>query len=198
MYPSAINCSATAPDRRLRAIVGDFRDAYVTNAESGEVLVTLSGHIDHGFACAWSSNGIHVATGAQDGKTLVWDARNWTEPLQTLHSVMSCPRSLHFTDEGALVVAESDDVVSIYDPLTFDRRQDLRFFGSVAGVGLLDGGKEVVVANTDKSVGGLLSFERLPGPTYSRTPGTKVPRTNGTRRDKSMYGRSNIVSEVTV
>ncbi|KAK3675779.1 hypothetical protein LTR78_004420 [Recurvomyces mirabilis] len=155
VYPSAINCSATAPDKRLRAIVGDCRDAYITNAERGEVLVTLSGHTDHGFACAWSSNGVHVASGAQDGKTLVWDARNWSQPLQKL------------PNDGALVVAENDDIISIYDPQTFNKRQDLRFVGSVAGVALLDGGEEIAVANTDKSVGGLLTFERLPGPVYS-------------------------------
>ncbi|KAK4565406.1 hypothetical protein LTR86_004023 [Recurvomyces mirabilis] len=198
VYPSAINCSATAPDKRLRASVGDCRDAYITNAERGEVLVTLSGHIDHGFACAWSSNGVHVATGAQDGKTLVWDARNWSQPLQKLPSMMSCPRSLHFTDDGALVVAESDDIISIYDPQTFNKRQDLRFFGSVAGIALLDGGEEIAVANTDKSVGGLLTFERLPGPVYLRTPTTRVPRTNVVQRGTPASRRSHTVSELIV
>ncbi|KAK0260077.1 hypothetical protein LTS09_005412 [Friedmanniomyces endolithicus] len=160
IYPHAINCSTTSPDGRLRVLVGDSRDAHITNAERGETLVKLRGHLDHGFACTWSSSGIHVATGAQDGHTLIWDARNWAQPLHSLSSIMSCPRSLQFTDDGALVVAESDDVVSIYDAGTFRKRQDIRLFGSIVGVALLDGGAELAVANADETVGGLLTFQR--------------------------------------
>ncbi|KAK3618510.1 hypothetical protein LTR56_024596 [Elasticomyces elasticus] len=145
---------------RLRALAGDSRDVYITDAERGDTLMKLRGHLDHGFACAWSPNGNHVATGAQDGLTMIWDARNWSEPLGSLTSIMSCPRSLHFADDGALVVAESDDVVSVYDGGIFAKRQDIRFFGSVVGVSILDGGAELAVANADKTVGGLLTFQR--------------------------------------
>ncbi|KAI7119347.1 hypothetical protein KC352_g33345 [Hortaea werneckii] len=124
------------------------------------MIATLHGHTDHGFACSWAQNGLHLATGAQDGKTLVWDARNWSRPLYTLPSTMSCPRSMHFMDNDGLIVAEDEDVVSVYDPSTFAKRQDIRFFGSIAGVALLDGGDELALANSDKTVGGLMSFQR--------------------------------------
>lgn len=159
-YAHAVNCSATSPDARLRVLVSDCHHASITDAEKGSILVTLPGHSDHGFACAWAPNAIHVATGSEDGRTLVWDARNWSRLLRSLPSTMSCPRSLHFTDDGALVVAEDDDVVSIYDPDTFTKQQDIRFFGSIAGVALLGGGEEMVVANADRTIGGLLAFER--------------------------------------
>ncbi len=58
------------------------------------------------------------------------------------------------------MVAEDDDVVTIYHTRRKEVRQDIRFFGSVAGVALLDGGDEMVIANADKTVGGLLSFQR--------------------------------------
>jgi hypothetical protein len=161
-HAHSINCAATAPDGRLRVIVGDCHDAHITDAEKGETLVTLPGHTDHGFACAWADDGIHVATGAQDRNTMVWDARNWSKPLQSLPSIRSCPRSLHFTDNGALLVAESDDIVSIYDAATFNKLQDICFFGAVAGLALLDGGTEMVIANADKTIGGLMSFKRTP------------------------------------
>ncbi|KAI6856424.1 WD40 repeat-like protein [Hortaea werneckii] len=159
-YSHPVNCSATAPDGRLRVLVGDSNDAHITDAEKGNVIATLHGHTDHGFACSWAQNGLHLATGAQDGKTLVWDARNWSRPLHTLPSTMSCPRSLHFTDNDGLTVAEDEDVVSVYDPSTFAKRQDIHFFGSIAGVALLDGGDELALANSDKTVGGLMSFQR--------------------------------------
>ncbi|KAI6888400.1 hypothetical protein KC363_g928 [Hortaea werneckii] len=160
VYPHPVNCSAMAPDGRLRVLVGDSNDAHVTDAEKGTMIATLHGHTDHGFACSWAQNGLNLATGAQDGKTLVWDARNWSRPLHTLPSTMSCPRSLHFTDNDGLIVAEDEDIVSVYDSSTFAKRQDIRFFGSIAGVALLDGGAELALANSDKTVGGLMSFQR--------------------------------------
>ncbi|KAK0847272.1 hypothetical protein LTR87_006777 [Friedmanniomyces endolithicus] len=181
-YPHAINCSTTSPDGRLRVLVGDSRDAYITDAERGDNLVKLRGHLDHGFACAWSTSGVHVATGAQDGHSLIWDARNWSQPLHSLSSIMSCPRSLHFTDAGALVVAESDDVVSVYDAGTFHKRQDIRFFGSIVGVALLDGGAELAVANTDETVGGLLTFQRTAQGLNGGTFGARMPGREGAGR----------------
>ena len=41
-----------------------------------------------------------------------------------------------------------------------DEYEEIRFFGSIAGVALLDGGSELAIANADKTVGGLLTFER--------------------------------------
>lgn len=160
-YESAINCAAISPDRRLRALVHDGPDSWITNAETGEILFKLDAHTDFAFACDWSSCGRYIATGAEDQQVVVWDARNWSRPLHKLDCVMSCARSLHFTDDGSLVIAESEDVVSIVDTKTFSLRQDIRFFGSIPGVSLMDGGAELVVANADTTVGGLMSFTRV-------------------------------------
>lgn len=177
-YEHAINCAATSPDRRLRVLVGDSQETLITDAERGTTLVTLKEHTDHAFACDWSPCGRYVATGAQDGTVLVWDARNWAKPLNNLPSAMTCARSLTFTDDGALIAAENDDVVRIYDKSgggsgSYNAWQEIRFFGSVAGVAVLEGGEEVVVSNADRTAGGLLTFERTPkgrgeGGTYGR------------------------------
>lgn len=173
-FDYAVNCSATAPDGRLRLVVGDGCDALVTDAERGGTLIKLGGHTDHGFACAWAGNGIHAATGAQDGRTLVWDARNWSQPLKDLPSIMSCPRSVHFADNDDLIVAESDDVVSVYGAGNYLKRQDVRFFGSIAGLALVNGGSELVIANTDRTLGGLLSLERTPSGFNRGTDGERL------------------------
>ena len=159
-YVNAINCSATSPDGRLKVLVGDSHETLIIDAERGNILVTLPGHKDHGFSCAWSEDGRYVATGAQDGLVLLWDARNWSTPILKMSCVMSTARSLHFTSDGALVVGEDDDVVTIHDPKRPEMRQDIRFFGCIAGVTLLDGGDELVIANADRTVGGLMSFQR--------------------------------------
>lgn len=159
-YEHAINCSTTSPDGRLRVLAGDSSEVLITDTDRGQPLVTLNDLFDNCFACDWSHDGRYVVAAAEDGNTAVWDARNWSRPLRKLSSAMSCARSVNFTDNGALVVAENDDVVRVYDGGSFDRWQEIRFFGSIAGVALLDGGSEIVVANADKTVGGLLSFER--------------------------------------
>lgn len=159
-YEHAINCASTSPDGRLRVLVGDSQHTLITNAETGQTLVTLREHGDHGFACDWSQNGVHIATASQDGGVLIWDARNWSKPCRSSGSSTSCARSVQWTDDGALVVAENDDIVRVHDGAKSQQYQEINFFGSIAGVTLVDGGEEMIVANADKTVGGLLAFER--------------------------------------
>jgi WD40 repeat protein len=188
-YQTAINCAAMSPDGRLRALVGDSTEVLITDAERGGSLVTLQEHTDHIFACSWSLDGRHVATGGQDGRTVIWDPRNWSQPLRKLQSSMSCARSLHFTDAGCLVVAENEDVVKIYDARDFHSSQEMRFFGSIAGVALIDGGEEIAVANADKTVGGLLTFSRTSGGSrqpFYRTQARALMRPGGRWR----YGKT--------
>jgi WD40 repeat protein len=161
-YPDALNCSATSPDGRLRALVGDTPDALISAAESGEVIVSLAQHADFGFACAWNPEGRYLATASQDCTVAVWDARNWSRPVRVMEDVVACARSLHYTNTGALVVVEDDDLVSIYhDPATSSSRQDINLFGAIAGVAVLDGGNEIVIANADGTVGGLMAYQQI-------------------------------------
>jgi hypothetical protein len=162
-YDYSLNSAITSSNGRLRALVGDSPDALLTDAESGETLATLQNHNAHIFSCAWSPDDRFLATGAQDGKIALWDSRNWSQPLAELPNALSCSRSLHFTsDSSKLISAENEDVVSIFDTRGLaETRQDIRFFGTICGVALVDGGDEIVVANGDRSVGGLMSFRRM-------------------------------------
>lgn len=161
-FDYSLNCAVSSSDGRLRALVGDSPDALITDAESGETLVTLQSHNAHIFSCAWSPDDRFLATGAQDGKIALWDSRNWSQPLAELPNALSCSRSLHFTsDSSRLISAENEDVVSIFDTRGLaETRQDIRFFGTICGVTLVEGCDEIVVANGDRSVGGLMSFRR--------------------------------------
>jgi hypothetical protein len=163
-YEHQINCAATSPDGRLRMIVGDSCESLITDAERGNVLFRMQQHTGYGFACAWAADGWHVATGSEDGKVVVYDARRWDMPLASLTCEMSCARSLHFTTSNrggaSLVVAESDDIVSVYDAMSWHEKQTIDFFGSVVGAVSVDDGQELIVANGDEMVGGLMVFER--------------------------------------
>lgn len=190
-FDYSLNSAITSSDGRLRALVGDSPDALITDAESGETLVTLQSHNAHIFSCGWSPDDRFLATGAQDGKIALWDSRNWTQPLAELPNALSCSRSLHFTsDSSKLVSAENEDIVSIFDTRGLaETRQDIRFFGTICGVTLVDGGDEIVIASGDRSVGGLMSFRRTQygGRAYSEAEGGSMDtvercRTRAARR----------------
>lgn len=169
-YNFPINCSALSPDRRLRVMVGDNRNAVVVNAETGAVERELSGHRDFGFACDWADDGWTVATGSQDMTVRVWDARRWCDsdgvgtPVATLRSEMAGVRSLRFSPAGSgkrvLVAAEEADFVNVFDAKDLQRKQTLDMFGEIGGVDFCDGGRELQVLCCDWARGGLARFER--------------------------------------
>lgn len=164
-YDDIINCAATAPNGRLRVLVGDFGGAIIVDADSGRSLRQLEGHNAHGFAAAWADDDIHVATAAQDCHVLVWDARNWSQPLADIACEGTYATSLQFSPLGGgkrvLLAAEAADVVNIIDADTYDRKQVVNFFGDVAGITMSSDGSEFLVANSDRHLGGLMSFQRM-------------------------------------
>ena len=169
-YDYPVNCSAISPDHRLRVIVGDNQSVMICNAEKGEVLQELAGHIDYGFACAWADNGWHVATGNQDMLIKIWDARMWTDqngigkPLQTIAATMAGARSLKFSPLGSgkrvLVAAEAADMISIINAETYTSKQTLDVFGEIAGVDFTPDGQNLFVGVHDSARGGIMEFER--------------------------------------
>lgn len=170
LYHFALNCSAVSPDRRLRVLVGDIKDVTITNAETGETEVELTGHRDYGFACDWSEDGRTVATGFQDKSIKIWDARKWTDtrgrgtPIASIWCDLASARSLKFSPLGngppVLVAAEEADYVNIIDARTFQKKQTIDLFGEIGGVAFTDEGRELNVLVSDIHRGGLLQFDR--------------------------------------
>jgi len=169
-YKQAINCTAQSPDRRLRVLVGDTCDVMIANAETGEVLQGLSGHLDYGFACAWADNGWHVASGNQDRLVKIWDARMWTtsdgtgKPLATISSTMAGVRSLKYSPLGSgkrvLLAAEPADIISVIDAETYKSKQTLDLFGEIAGTDFSPDGQDIFVGVHDNLRGGIMEFQK--------------------------------------
>ncbi|KAF4619019.1 hypothetical protein G7Y89_g14828 [Cudoniella acicularis] len=166
----AINCSAVSPDQRLRVLVGDTYDVMICNSETGEILQTLDGHRDFGFACDWADDGWTVATGNQDMQVKIWDARKWTSssgvanPVTTIAAEMAGVRKLKFSPLGSgkrvLVAAEPADFINVIDAQTFNSKQTLSFFGEIGGVDFTNDGQDLIVANCDNMRGGIIQYER--------------------------------------
>ncbi|KAI1263033.1 quinon protein alcohol dehydrogenase-like superfamily [Xylariaceae sp. FL1019] len=163
IYPWALNCSSLSPDKRLRVMVGDTQDVIISDAENGQILQSLDGHRDFGFACDWSPDGWHVATGNQDRTIRIWDARKWSEPVAVLRTEMTGVRSLRFSPLGSgkrlLAAAEEADFINIIDAETFDSKQTIGIFGELAGISFASDGEELIGLSSDPDRGGILSLE---------------------------------------
>jgi len=178
--PGAANCSAGSPDGRLRAVVGDFSHTLILDLAShtpGRVLERLGGHTTPIiFAGAWSDDGIHIATGGEDGTVLVYDSRRWPQPLVSLTCEANVPRSLRFSPLGSggsssssngfgrtLAIAESEDIVSIVDAVSWSSKQTIDVFGSIAGIAYSESHGELFIANGDRTFGGMMRLEAWNG-----------------------------------
>ncbi|OAX80839.1 hypothetical protein ACJ72_04821 [Emergomyces africanus] len=159
----AINCTDTSLDGRLRVIVGDAKDAWIVDSETGKPVQPLAGHQDFGFACAWSPDMLHIATSNQDGTVNIWDARMW-RILQFIESDVAGYRSLRYSPVGGgprtLLMCEPADRISIVNAQTYQTRQVHDFFGEIGGADYTPDGGRIWVANMDHTFGGLMEFDR--------------------------------------
>ncbi|PYH41236.1 WD40 repeat domain-containing protein [Aspergillus saccharolyticus JOP 1030-1] len=159
----AVNCTATAPDGRLRVVIGDSPDAWVVEADSGRPVHPLRGHRDFGFACAWSPDMRHIATSNQDKTAIIWDVRMW-RMLQKIESDVAGYRSVRFSPVGGgsrtLLLCEPADRVTIVNAQTYQGRQVHDFFGEIGGADYSPDGSTIWVANTDEHFGGFMEYER--------------------------------------
>jgi len=61
-----INATATSPDGRIRAAVGDAKEVVLMDAQRGDIIKELHGHNHWSFAVDWKNDGYTFVTGNQD------------------------------------------------------------------------------------------------------------------------------------
>jgi WD40 repeat protein len=61
-----INATATSPDGRIRAAVGDSKEVVLMDAVRGDIIKELWGHNHWSFAVDWRNDGHTFVTGNQD------------------------------------------------------------------------------------------------------------------------------------
>jgi DNA-binding beta-propeller fold protein YncE len=63
--------------------------------------------------------------------------------------------------QRVLIAAEPADRLTIIDAQTYSSRQVCDFFGEIGGIDFTPDGSNIVVANMDAKVGGLMWYERV-------------------------------------
>lgn len=123
----------------------------------------MKGHRDYSFASAWHPDGRIFATGNQDKTCRVWDVRNLSNPVSVLKGNMGGVRSVRFSSDGqVLVVAEDADFVHVYNTnLNYETRQEIDFFGEIAGVSVSPDDESLYVGVWDRTYGSLLQFNKV-------------------------------------
>ncbi|XP_076917945.1 putative WD repeat-containing protein C2A9.03 [Bidens hawaiensis] len=127
-----------------------------------QTVGTVKGHLDYSFASAWHPDGRIFATGNQDKTCRVWDVRNLANPVSVLKGNMAAARSVRFSSDGQfLVVAEATDFVHVYNTkLNYEKRQEIDFFGEIAGVSLSPDDESLFIGVFSEDCGSLLQFNK--------------------------------------
>lgn len=107
-----------------RVVTSSGAQVFIWNAETGEKLFTLNGHVSTVHVAAFSPDGAMLATGSYDRKVIVWDA-NTGEALFTLSGHTGSVFSLAFSADGKQLISSSDDgTLRIWD-VTLERGEAL-------------------------------------------------------------------------
>ncbi|KAI9141929.1 hypothetical protein BKA69DRAFT_1070515 [Paraphysoderma sedebokerense] len=161
----AVNCTTQSPDRRLLCVVGDDTNSLIVDADRGEVITKLTGHIDYSFACAWSPTSHLLATGNQDNTARLYDTRFLSKTLKVYRSSLGSVRSLRFHPTSTapfLFMAESADFVHIIN-INEGTKQTIDFFGEIGGITVAQDGEKFWVANSDDVYGSVVEYESVGG-----------------------------------
>ncbi|XP_037484089.1 uncharacterized WD repeat-containing protein C2A9.03-like isoform X3 [Triticum dicoccoides] len=161
-YPWSVNNTSVSPDGKLLAILGDSSDCVIADAQSGEEIATLKGHLDYSFSSAWHPGGHVLATGNQDKTCRLWDTRNLSASFAVLGGRIGAVRGLRFSSEGRfLAAAEAADFVHVYDAQAgYGAAQEIGLFGEIAGVAFSPDADALFVVVADRAYGSLLEFSR--------------------------------------
>jgi len=174
-----VNYAVASPDGRLILMVGDSdipehqylppsplshrpSVAWLLDAQSGEVVTELKGHMDSCFSASWHPYLPQFVTASQDCTSRVWDARQPSASLHLLAGRIAPIRSVSYSSDGRfLCMAEAADYVHIYDVLAdYKAGQTIDFFGEIVGAAFTPDNEGIFTGISDGRYGCIMEHER--------------------------------------
>lgn len=126
-FEASVNCVVFSPDgKHIVSGSGEtiFKDGKMEDgggtlqmwdAQTGDELFALNGHIGRILSVAYSSDGTRIVSGSADGTLKIWESTTGLE-LLTLTGHASSVNSVAFDDDGLrLVSGSSDKTIRIWD-----------------------------------------------------------------------------------
>lgn len=125
-FESSLNHCKMSPDFKTVITVGDCSDIYIVHPQqpfkSAEKLKTNS---DSGFSTAFLKGGVQFATCFQSGEAYIYDIRNLSKPLHTVHTTRKLTqgsfRNVRVADplEDMIFISEHEGRIHIIDTRDF-------------------------------------------------------------------------------
>src|SRR5438309_5115615 len=84
----------------------------VWDAESGDLVEILKGHMDTVLSVTWSADAETLASGSRDGSIRIWDVKSWT--LLETHEGHGGWAPVAWSSEGLLASGAKDSAVRVW------------------------------------------------------------------------------------
>jgi WD40 repeat protein/basic membrane lipoprotein Med (substrate-binding protein (PBP1-ABC) superfamily)/DNA-binding SARP family transcriptional activator len=150
-----------SPDGRFLVAAGYSKGAQVWEADSGNGIMTLSGHAAETFSASFHPAGNQILTGSQDGTARIWDFSSDREVAfipspQGKQAPKSTRRAEYSPDGHWLAAGEGDDgAIGLWDAVSGERIRIVRSqeaTAAVSSVAFHPGGKTLVSAHIDGKI----------------------------------------------
>ncbi|HBE67002.1 MAG TPA: hypothetical protein DDW52_02530 [Planctomycetaceae bacterium] len=131
-----VRCADFHPDGKEFASAGlrsgNLSTAKIWDAETGELIRELVGHVGAVASIEYSRDGERIVTGGEDGTIRIWDANSGQE-LKTLAGHDASVQSASMSPDGRQVASGGDDgTIRIWDVQTTRKLTTYRMGGAIA------------------------------------------------------------------
>ncbi len=146
---SLVGAMRFTPNGRTLVISLNDGDVLVFDYPSGELLMTLEGHVAAVIGMDITSDGRYLVTASFDGKAIVWDLSDKTMVTEyTGHELWVL--GVTFTpDDQRVLSASADKTVQVWDPLIGEPQRVITATGPVGTIQITPDGKYVLAAMVD-------------------------------------------------
>jgi WD40 repeat protein len=107
-HTGGVNSASWSPNGKYILTAGKDNTAIIWEAESGEVVHTLSGHTGSVLSASWSQDGSQIVTSSRDFSVCIWDTQTGTQ-VDQLYGHTAQVNSASWSPDGERIITGSPD-----------------------------------------------------------------------------------------